>query len=70
MTLLEMAASYRESAGLIRVRLIALRDAAARAETAAERTQLERRIRDLNILYQETSATARVMERYYDRRYH
>ncbi|RAZ00900.1 hypothetical protein DK853_54500, partial [Klebsiella oxytoca] len=50
MTLLRMAASYRHSADLIRVRIIALKDAAKTAGPA-EKSQLEQRIRDLNILY-------------------
>ena len=35
-----------------------------------ERSKLDQRIRDLNILYRETRETALVLERYYDRRYH
>lgn len=69
MTLLRMAASYRHSADLIRVRIIALKDAAKTAGPT-EKTKLEQRIRDLNVLYRETRETALVLERYYDRRYH
>ena len=69
MTLLKMAASYRHSAELIRLRIIALKDEAASAEPP-ERFKLEQRIRDLNVLYRETRSTALVLERYYDRRYH
>ena len=69
MTLLRMAASYRHMSDLIRVRIIALKDAAKTAGPA-EKSQLEQRIRDLNILYRETRETALVLERYYDRRYH
>ena len=69
MTLLKMAASYRHSADLIRLRIIALKDEAASAEPS-EKSKLERRIRDLNVLYRETKSTALVLERYYDRRYH
>ena len=60
MTLLRMAASYRRSGELIRLRIIALRDAAKTAEPE-ERSRLEQRIRD---------EIALVLERYYDRRYH
>jgi len=70
MTLLRMAASYRQSADLLRVRIIALKDEAAKTEDPREKGRLEQRIRDLNILYRETRETALVMERYYDRRYH
>ncbi|MDE7220721.1 MAG: hypothetical protein K2O45_14070 [Oscillospiraceae bacterium] len=69
MTLLRMAASYRRSADLIRLRIIALKEA-ARTAAPAERSKLEQRIRDLNVLYRETRETALVLERYYDRRYH
>ena len=69
MTLLHMAASYRHSGELIRLRIIALKDQARSAEPE-ERRQLEQRIKDLNTLYRETRETAVILERYYDRRYH
>ena len=70
MTLLRMAASYRQSADLLRVRIIGLKDELARTEDPKERGRLEQRIKDLNTLYRETREAALVMERYYDRRYH
>lgn len=69
MTLLHMAASYRRSGDLIRLRIIALRDAAKTA-SPEERSRLEQRIRELTVLYRETREIALVLERYYDRRYH
>lgn len=69
MTLLRMATSYRHSADLIRLRIIALKDEAKTAPPA-EKSKLEQRVRDLNVLYRETTSTALVLERYYDRRYH
>ena len=69
MTLLRMAASYRHSADLIRLRIIALKDEAASADPP-EKSRLEQRIRELSVLYRETRSTALVLERYYDRRYH
>ncbi|MCI9036168.1 MAG: hypothetical protein HFF80_00225 [Oscillospiraceae bacterium] len=69
MTLMHMAASYRHSGELIRLRIIALKDQARSAEPE-ERRQLEQRIKDLNTLYRETRETAVILERYYDRRYH
>ncbi len=69
MTLLHMAASYRRSGDLIRLRIIALRDA-ARTASPEERSRLEQRIRELTVLYRETREIALVLERYYDRRYH
>ena len=69
MTLLHMAASYRRSGDLIRLRIIALRDA-ARTASPEDRSRLEQRIRELTVLYRETREIALVLERYYDRRYH
>ena len=69
MTLLRMAAAYRQSGDMIRLRIIALRDAAKTA-SPDERSRLEQRIRELTVLYRETREIALVLERYYDRRYH
>lgn len=69
MTLLSMAASYRQGGDLIRLRIISLREAAV-TSGGEERRHLEQRIRELQTLYQETRAVAQVLERYYDRRYH
>lgn len=69
MTLLHMAASYRQSGDLIRLRIIALQDEAKTAD-GDERARLEQRIRDLTALYRDTREIAQVLERYYDRRYH
>ena len=69
MTLARMAASYRHSAELLRQRMNELKEAAG-AAGPVEKSQLEQRIRDLNTLYRETRDTARLLEHYYDRRYH
>ena len=69
MTLLRMAAEYRCSGELIRLRIIALKDARRRADPV-EAVRLEQRIRELETLYRETREIALVLERYYDRRYH
>ena len=69
MSLLHMAASYRQGGELIRLRIAALRDAAKTADPV-EKRQLELRIRDLSVLDRETREVALVLERYYDRRYH
>jgi len=69
MTLLRMAAEYRRSGDLIRLRIIALKDA-LRSADPLEALRLEQRIRELEIMYRETRAIARVLEHYYDRRYH
>ena len=69
MSLLHMAASYRQGGELIRLRIAALRDAAKTADPV-EKRQLELRFRDLSVLYRETREVALVLERYYDRRYH
>ena len=68
MTLLRMAASYRHSADLIRLRIVALKDE-ARSASPTEKAKLDQRIRDLNIPYRETRETALVLERDYDVRY-
>ena len=69
MSLLRMAASYRRGGDLIRLRIAALREAEKTAGPE-EKQRLEMRIRDLSVLYRETREIARVLERYYDRRYH
>ena len=69
MTLLRMAAGYRQSAEMIRLRIISLKDEARRAQPA-ERARLEQRIRELKVLQRDTREIALVLERYYDRRYH
>lgn len=68
MTLLRMAASYRHSGDLIRLRIYALKDAAKTADPV-EKAKLEQRIRDLSVMYRDTREIAKVLERYYDRRY-
>lgn len=67
MTLLQMAQSYRSSAEMIRLRIISLKDEALHA-SGPEKGDLERRIRDLRVLYRETRETALVLERYYQGR--
>jgi hypothetical protein len=52
---------------MIRLRIISLKDEARRAE-GPEKDGLERRIRDLRVLYRETRETALVLERYYQGR--
>ena len=69
MPLLRMAASYRQSADLIRLRIVALKEAQRTADPE-ERLRLEQRIRDLKALHRDTREIALVLERYYDRRYH
>ena len=69
MTLLRMAASYRQSADLLRLRIVALKEASLTAGPE-EKARLEQRIRDLRALHRDTQETARMLERYYDRRYH
>ena len=69
MTLLRMAAGYRHSADLLRLRIVALKEQ-LREASPEEKARLEQRIRDLQTLHRETRETALVLERYYDRRYH
>ena len=67
MTLLRMAAAYRQNAGLLRPRIIALRDQ-SREASPSERAALDRRIHTLNTMYREAQDTALMLERYYERR--
>lgn len=69
MTLLRMAADYRRSADLIRLRIVALKDAQRTADPE-EKARLEQRVRELKALHRDTREIALVLERYYDRRYH
>ncbi len=69
MTFLRMAAGYRRRGELLRLRSLALREA-ARTAPFQEREQLLDRARELDGLYRNTIAAARFLERYYDRRYH
>ena len=70
MPLMDMAKDYRQGGEMIRLRIIALRSAAAETEDIKEKQNLEGRIRDLAVLLRETREIAQVLERYYDRRYH
>ncbi len=67
MTLLRMAASYRQSCAMIRLRICALKDAQAEAGSD-EKARLEQRIRSLSAMYRDALEVARVLEGYYDRR--
>ena len=67
MTLERMAVSYRDSARLLWERIKELKES-WKSAGPAEKAQLDQRIRDLNTLYRETQATARLLEHYYDRR--
>lgn len=69
MTLMRMAAGYRQSCELLRGRINELRELARTAEPP-EKSRLEQRIKDLNTLLRETRETALVLERYYTRRYY
>jgi len=65
-TLLEMAAEYRENALLLRDRRNLLKEEWKRCTNPERRQRLERRVRDLSILYRESRETALMMERYYE----
>lgn len=67
MTLLAMAASYRQGCALIRLRIHALKAAQAEAGLA-EQARLEQRIRSLSAMYRDAHELARILEHYYDRR--
>lgn len=67
MTLRRMAVDYRHSAQLLRERIRELKEAEKNADIA-EKSRLDRRIKDLAILYREVRETAWLLEHYYDRR--
>lgn len=67
MIFLRMAASYRRSGDLLRLRLLALREAEKDA-SGQERERLLALIRELDGRYRDTLAAARFLERCYDRR--
>lgn len=70
MTLLRMAADYRHSGDLIRLRIAALKEAQKQTRDLREKEQYEMRIQALSAMYRDTREVALVLERYYDRRYH
>ena len=70
MTLLEMSASYRNSAAAIHGRIAELR-ARERAQAAPEEAgRLRRRINELTPLWREARELAVLTAHYYDRSYH
>lgn len=70
MTLLRMAADYRRSGDLIRLRIAALKEAQKQTRDPQEKDQYETRIQELSAMYRDIREVALVLERYYDRRYH
>lgn len=70
MTLLRMAADYRRSGDLIRLRIAALKEAQKQTRDPREKDQYETRIQELSAMYRDIREVALVLERYYDRRYH
>jgi len=70
MTLLEMSASYRESAAAIHGRIVELR-VLERAQADPEAAfRLHRRIDELTPLWREARELATLTAHYYDRSYH
>ena len=68
MTLREMAVEYRQNVAVLRERLLLLRAELRHCDNEVQRLSLNRRIRDLTSLCREGRETARIMERYYERR--
>ena len=68
MTLLEMAAEYRQNVAVLRQRSLLLRERLRVCEDPLEQAALSQRIRDLGTLCREGREIARIMERYYERR--
>ena len=68
MTLMEMAAEYRQNVAVMRERLLLLRAELKLCEDEVQRMELNRRIRDLTALCREGREMALIMERYYEGR--
>lgn len=69
MKLKELAASYRNSAHILAVRIARLKQELAQTEEPQARRALELRIETLTAMYRETRDVAVVCERYYERGY-
>ena len=70
MNLTDLAAEYRDSAALIRERVMCLRRTLVEEPMCeTEKLRMRLRIDKLNSIFRETSEAALFMERYYDRRY-
>jgi len=65
----ELSESYRESAELIRRRLLALRTERAQTKDPAKKETINRRIRDLTPILTQMNELAELTEHYYDRGY-
>ena len=70
MTLLEMSASYRDSAAAIHGRIVELRILERAQEDPEESFRLRRRIDELTPLWREARELAALTAHYYDRSYH
>lgn len=69
-TLREMSYEYQRSAEKLRLRIKALRKAAKETEDPELKQRIDRRIKDLRPLLQETRELTVLTRRYYDRRYY
>lgn len=70
MTLREMSVCYRESAGLIRLRITTLREQEKTLSDEEAIRRLEQRIAELTPLLREARELAMLTACYYDRSYH
>ncbi len=70
MTLLEMSASYRDSAAAIHGRIVELRLLERAQEDPEAAFRLRRRIDELTPLWREARELAALTAHYYDRGYH
>ncbi len=70
MTLREMSYDYQRSAEKLRLRIKALRLAIKETDDPELKLRLDRRIKDLRPLLQETKELTVLTRRYYDRRYY
>ena len=68
MTLYELSQEYKQTADMLRTRIVELERACREERDGRRRTQLERRIRPLRSMYRDTRASARYLEEYYQRK--
>ncbi len=68
MTLLALAAEYRSSCELLRIRIAQLRRELRECQDREAQLLLQDRLRHLRPMYRDCRAIARYLEHYYDRR--
>lgn len=68
MTLYELSLEYKQTAAMLRARIVELERACREETDGARRARLDRRLRPLRSMYRDTRAVARHLEGYYQRK--